>query len=187
MLQRLAKLFLKLIGWKMVGEPPTLDKFLSIVYPHTSNWDFFIAMAVRFASGLPVNWIAKHTLFFPPLGWLLRRMGGVPVDRTHSHNTVEQVVTHFKYRKRFILALAPEGTRKYKEFWKSGFYHMAKDSGVPLTLAYIDYAKKETGFGPVFHLTGDIRKDMDHIRSYYADKHGKNPKNQGRILLREEN
>lgn len=182
----LARLFLKCIGWKIVGETPSLDKFLTIVYPHTSNFDFFIAMAVRLASGLPVNWIAKHTIFVPPIGWLLRKLGGVPVDRTQPHNTVDQVVTHFKYRKRFILALAPEGTRKHKDFWKSGFYHMAKESGVPLTLAFIDYKRKESGFGPVYHLTGEIKKDMDFIRAFYEPKLGRNPANAGRILLREE-
>ncbi|MBT9557571.1 MAG: lysophospholipid acyltransferase family protein [Myxococcales bacterium] len=180
------KTYLKLSGWKLVDPPPDLPKYVLIAAPHTTNWDLVYMQAVGYSNRMGVSWMGKHTLFKPPFGPIMRAMGGVPVVRHERRNMVDQIADEFAKRDRFIIAIPPEATRKRAEYWRSGFYHIAKAAGVPVVLGYLDYAKKEAGFGPPLYPSGDIKKDMDIIRAFYAGKVGKYPDQFGPIRLKEE-
>ena len=130
--------------------------------------------------------MGKHTLFKPPFGWFMRWMGGVAVDRRANHNVVDQMAKELRERESLILAVPAEGTRKYVDYWKSGFYYIAQQAGVPIILGFLDYEKKVGGFGPALMPSGDIRADMDKIREFYKDIKGKRPEYFGRIRLRAE-
>ena len=185
-MQRLWYGLFRLLGWRYVGHMPTDDKYVIVVAPHTSGWDVIYAFIASRACPLPFpHWVAKHTLFRGPFGALLHRLGAIPVDRRASHNFVQQMVDEFAQRDRMILALAPEGTRKYTEYWKSGFYHIALAAQVPLYLAALDYKHKRVAVSPRIELTGDPEADMALVREFYAQYgHGKNPKKQGPVRLR---
>jgi 1-acyl-sn-glycerol-3-phosphate acyltransferase len=143
-------------------------------------------LAAIFYLKLNLNWFAKDSLFIGPAGWILRKWGGIALDRKHRSNTVSFVVSEYKNRSSLAIGLAPEGTRSHTSHWKSGFYHMALEAGVPLALAFFDYQKKEVGVGMVLDLTGDINADMEKIRTFYASKHAKYSQLAGPVLLREE-
>lgn len=178
--------FLKLSGWKLVDPPPDLPKYVLIAAPHTTNWDLVYMQAVGYANRMGVSWMGKHTLFKPPFGPIMRALGGVPVVRHERRNMVDQIADEFAKRDHFIIAIPPEATRKRAEYWRSGFYYIAKAAGVPVVLGYLDYAKKEAGFGPPLYPSGDIKKDMDIIRAFYTGKVGKYPEQFGPIRLKEE-
>ena len=182
----LGKMYLWLVGWKMVGERPRLKKYVIIAAPHTSNWDVPLMLSLAYVYGIPVSWVGKHTLFRPPLGWLIRLLGGVPVDRRARHNAVQQMVDEFARRESFYLLITPEGTRGRTEYWKSGFYHIARGAGVPLVLGKLDFKRKLGGLVDVVDLTGDIKADMDRLRAFYHDVEGKYPNDFGPVRLREE-
>ena len=171
----LGKAVLKIMRWDLEGEIPNLPKFVLIGAPHTSNWDFVLAIASLMAIGIDARWLGKDTLFRPPFGSLMRLLGGFPVDRSARHGLVAQTIDAFAQRDRFVVAVAPEGTRKRVERWKTGFYHVAQGAGVPIVPAYFDYARKVLGFGPPFELSGDLEADMKHIRTFYASFEGKKP------------
>ena len=122
---------------------------------------------------VPLLWMGKATLFRAPFGWAIRWLGGVPVDRAKANNTVIQAIRHFKENVRFVLGIAPEGTRKHVDEWKLGFYHIASGAGVPIATTYLDYGKKCGGFGPTFWPTGDAERDVAEIRAFYSDITGK--------------
>ncbi|MEE4246545.1 MAG: lysophospholipid acyltransferase family protein [Kangiellaceae bacterium] len=186
-MRKLALLILKLLGWTLVGEPPKAPKYVLIFAPHTSNWDFFLMMLVRSALNIKPNFIGKHTLFvWPPVSWFMRSIGGEPVDRTKASNIVEQVVNNFKTRPDYKFALSPEGTRSKKDHWKSGFYRIAVNAGVPIQLIYLHRPTKECGFGPLFQPTGDIDKDFEYLRNFYQDKKGFRPELLSDIRVRDE-
>jgi 1-acyl-sn-glycerol-3-phosphate acyltransferase len=166
---------LAVLGWHMEGEFPNKPKFVIIVAPHTSNWDFFVGMAGRLTLGLYANWLGKHTIFIWPLGVLLRRLGGIPLNRSASHRTVKQVVELFREKQKLVLGLSPEGTRKKVEKWKTGFYHIALQSGVPIVPVYLDYAHKILGIGPAMTPTGDSQKDLSDIGAFFSNIQGKHP------------
>lgn len=166
----------RLNGWKVGGKLPAgIDKAVVVAAPHTSNWDFVYALATFRILGLKVNYLAKRELFKFPLKYILNSTGGIPVERSKSQNLVEAMVNMFRQADRLYLLAAAEGTRKKVGKWKSGFYHVAMGAGVPVLLGYLDYAKKEAGFGPVIHLSGDKEKDMAVIREFYRKVHGRNP------------
>lgn len=180
--QRLARGCLRLVGWTLVDEVPQRPpKFVLIGAPHTTNWDFPFAILMFIGLGMKRNWVGKHTLFRPPLGWLMRALGGVPLDRSKRHNFVDQVVAAFDEADEMVIALAPEGTRSYTPQWKTGFYYIAVGANVPILLAFIDYPTKRIGLGSMFHPSGDLDADMRLIREFYADKRGKKPENKGEI------
>ena len=178
--------FLWITGWEIEGERPRAKKLVLIAAPHTSNWDlaYLLALAARYR--IKPYWMGKHTLFRPPFGWLLRRLGGIPIRRHLRENVVEQMTRAFAERDELCLTVPPEGTRGRAPHWKSGFYHIARGARVPIVLGYLDYARKRGGFGPELHPTGDLAADMDRIRAFYADKVGKYPDCFGEIRLREE-
>lgn len=180
--RRIARGLLSLAGWTLVDQPPERPpKYVLIGAPHTSNWDFPLGMLGLIGLGITRNWVGKHTLFRPPIGWLMRALGGVPLDRTKRHNFVEQVVAAFDRSDEMVIALTPEGTRSYTPCWKTGFYYIALGAAVPIILGFIDYPRKRVGLGPVFRPSGNLDTDMERIRDFYADKTGRRPEKMGEI------
>lgn len=173
-----------LFGWKAVGEVPDLPKFVLIGAPHTSNWDGLLMVGITIILGFKMQWLGKHTLFKFPFGGFMRFIGGVPVYRHENRNMTGQAVDAFNAHERFILLVAPEGTRSYTTHWKLGFYHIAMGANVPIVLGFVDYPRKVCGLGPVLYPSGDLDKDFEFIRAFYADKVGANPANHGPITPR---
>lgn len=166
---------LKLLGWKSSLNMDIPPKSVICVAPHTSNRDFFIGMIFyRSVIGNP-HFLMKKDWFFFPLGYLLKSLGGIPVNRKKKTSLSEQMVKLFNSKKQFQLAIAPEGTRKRNAQWKSGFYYIALNACVPISLAYIDYRKKEIGVFDVFHPTGNADKDIAAIKQYYKHVRGRYP------------
>lgn len=186
MVQRLSRLCLRLAGWELSGTPPALGKYVLVAAPHTSNWDFFLIYALSRAYQVRISFLMKHSAFVGPIGWWLRRVGGIPVRRHLRENRVETLAALFDESERLILVIPPEGTRSHESHWRSGFYHVARTAGVPIVLGYLDYAHRRAGFGPVVVPTGDVKADMDKIRKFYADKVGRHPQRFGPPRLREE-
>ena len=179
--------WLRLFGWELQAPPPVIPlKFVFIAAPHTSGWDLPFMLATAYALGIRISWLGKHGLFEPPLGWLLRRLGGIPVDRRVPHHVVSRTAEMFRSHERLVLAVPPEGTRRKVKYWRSGFYHIALQSAVPIGLGFLDYPTKRCGLGPLIVPTGNVRHDMDSIRVFYHEIHGKHPALQGEPRLREE-
>ena len=176
--------FLKILGWRVEGEIPSIRKFVIIAAPHTSNWDFPITLAVAFALKVKIYWMGKAAMFRWPFGGLLRWLGGIPIDRSRSHNVVDQSVQAFQERDHLIMVVPPEGTRKKVSYWKTGFYHIARGAGVPIVLGFLDYRRKAGGIGPTFFPTGRIEEDMLQIRAYYATITGKRQSQFGNAVVR---
>jgi 1-acyl-sn-glycerol-3-phosphate acyltransferase len=157
-----------------------------IAAPHTTNWDFPYLLIFAAYFELEIRWMGKHSLFRPPMGWVMRAFGGIPVVRSRRENVVDAMARSFKEHDRLILVVPAEGTRSRGDYWKSGFYHIARLADVPIVMSYLDYTKKRGGFAPAFRLSGDMGTDMDRVRDFYGDKEGKYPANFSAIRLREE-
>lgn len=185
--QRVGRALLGLFGWSVEDRLPPVSRYVCIGAPHTTNWDLAVGLGAMLALGLPPRWVGKHTLFRGPAGPLMRALGGVPVDRRVRQDFVGQVVDRFRLAEErnepFVLVIAPEGTRSPAERWKSGFYHIAREAGVPIALGYADYPSRCTGVGGWIEPSGDTASDMERIRAFYAEKRGKRPENQGPIRL----
>jgi 1-acyl-sn-glycerol-3-phosphate acyltransferase len=179
----LARLIYRVFGWRAEGGPPNVPKFVLIGAPHTSNWDGVHMFLTSTSLGVRMYWLGKHTLFKPPLGWLMSWVSGIPVNRQATKNAVEQVVDIFEERDHFALIIAPEGTRKKVDYWKTGFYYIALGAGVPIVMAYIDYPRKRAGLGPAIMPSGDIEADFEIFRAFYADKVGLYPDHRGAVAL----
>lgn len=179
--------FLKILGWKGSGALPAAPHYILVVAPHTSNWDLFYGIILAFALGLDPYFLAKKQLFTWPFGPLVKWLGGMPIDRSVSGNTVERVVELFQKNPRLVLAVAPEGTRSRASYWKTGFYHMAVGAGVPILLAFIDYEKKTGGPGPLIVPTGNIDEDMKIIRKFYQDVAGRYSDKTGPVSILHKN
>jgi 1-acyl-sn-glycerol-3-phosphate acyltransferase len=186
MTRLVARLFLTLTGWAAEGTRPSERRFVLIAAPHTSNWDLAYLLALTCVLDIRVSWMGKHTLFRPPLGWLLRALGGIPVVRHHRGDMVTQMASAFAGVDSLALTVPAEGTRKYTPYWKSGFYHIARIAEVPIVMGYLDYRRRRGGFGPALHPSGNVSRDMDQIRDFYADKVGLYPDQAGGIRLKEE-
>ena len=184
MLKFLARALLKLFGWDAIQGLPKFKKYVLIAVPHTSNWDFVIAMLGALAIGLRFNWLAKHTLFKNLLGPLLKFFGGIPVDRTVHSSLIDKMTDRFNKREHLVLGITPEGTRSKTEFWKSGFYYIALSAKVPICFAYLDYVNKKVGISDHFFPTGDINEDMKIIKNFYSGMKGKRPEKQGEVRVR---
>jgi 1-acyl-sn-glycerol-3-phosphate acyltransferase len=162
------KFYLWLIGWKIGSVlDPSIKKAVLVAAPHTSNWDYPIALATLYACDVRVQFLAKNSLFKFPLGMLMRATGGIAVDRSKNNNMVDMMIGMFAKRNNLILMIPAEGTRSYAKEWKSGFYHTAVGAGVPIVLGYLDYGKKMAGFGDLFQPTGDYAKDLLAIQNFY--------------------
>lgn len=182
MLSILGKFFLKVFGWKIEGNiPKDLKKAVIVCGPHTSNWDAFYSLSTFAAKKIKVRFLIKKEALFFPLNIFLNYLGALAIDRNKptqkKAGTVDTIVNIFNNTDKFYLSISPEGTRKYNENWKRGFYHIATQANVPLVLGYLDYSKKIAGIGPVFYPTGDIEKDIIEIKNFYKDKKGKYPEN----------
>lgn len=175
-MRKLYTFFLKLFGWNYVLSADIPDKCILCVAPHTSNWDFVIGMLFYKSIGGKPHVLMKKEWFFFPLGYFLKSMGAIPVDRKKKTSLSDQMVELFRSKTHFQLAVAPEGTRKKNAVWKTGFYYIALNAFVPITLAYIDYLKKEVGVKKIFHPTGDVKYDIDQIKQYYKNIQAKHPK-----------
>lgn len=182
----LASAFWALSPWKLVTEPAPQRPALLIGAPHTSNWDFVLMLAIAWRLQLPIRWLGKHSLFTAWRGPIMRALGGIPVDRRAPSKVVSEVVERVRSGEVFGLVVTPDGTRKGHSHWKSGFYRIARATGMPLVLGYVDRTTMTTGLGPTLELTGNIPADMDRIRAFYADKAGYLPENRVEPRLREE-
>ncbi|HKQ92806.1 MAG TPA: lysophospholipid acyltransferase family protein [Blastocatellia bacterium] len=171
--------FLKIIGWRLEGRLPDVDKLVVIAAPHTSNWDLPVLLSLGFSLRVKACWLGKHSLFKWPFGFLFRWMGGIPVYRSASHNMVEQTVETFRNSEKLILAIPPEGTRSKVSHWKTGFYYIALGAEIPISMGFIDYKRKVVGIGPTLYPTGDIEADMEVIRNFYATVTAKYPDKAG--------
>jgi len=182
----LGRIYLTFGGWRQIGEPPREAKCVLVAAPHTSGWDLPPLLCFAWVNGLTLSWMGKHTLFTGRWGWFFRWLGGVPVDRRASSGVVAQMAVVFEKADRLALAIPAEGTRKYREYWKSGFYYIAKEAGVPIVLSVLDWPRKEGGFGPTIWPSDDLSADMDQVRAFYAGRRGKHDGQFSRVRLREE-
>ncbi|HKJ15013.1 MAG TPA: 1-acyl-sn-glycerol-3-phosphate acyltransferase [Desulfobulbales bacterium] len=185
MMQAIARFILRIFGWQAELAVQMVARCVLVGAPHTTNWDFPLAILGMAAMGIKFNWVAKHTLFRWPLGIFMRSLGGIPLDRdTGGAGFALKAVESFHELDRFILAIAPEGTRYKTDYWKAGFYKIALKSGVPIALGFVDYKKKKIGIGKLFMPSGDRNKDFLLIKDFYSDKSGKYPEKQGEVRLR---
>ena len=171
----LARLLLRLFGWQVRGQLPSVTKCVVVGGPHTSNWDYVLTLVTMFALGVDVHYVVKHTFFENPLGGFLRWLGGVPVDRRAANNFVQQMVDQFASRERFVLAIMPEGTRSKVKGWRSGFYYIALGAGAPLVSMAFDFGNKAMVIGEMFLPTGDYETDLPLLQASFAGVAGKNP------------
>ena len=174
----IAKLFLWLTGWKVEGELPKEKKFVMIAAPHTSNWDLPYMLAICFVLKAKPYWMGKSQIFKFPFSGLMKWMGGIPIDRSKANNVVDATAEFLKEAEELIITIPPEGTRSKVSYWKSGFYHIANLSEVPIALGFLDYKRKRGGIGGVFYPSGDIEIDMIEIKRFYSMVAGKYPTNQ---------
>jgi 1-acyl-sn-glycerol-3-phosphate acyltransferase len=175
-LQRCAIRILGWFGWRLHFAPLPGPRGVIIFYPHTSNWDFPIGMLARIAIGVPIRWLGKEALFSGLCGLLfgrlMRRLGGEPIERQASTGAIERLGQRIRHADWFWLALAPEGTRNYRDSWRSGFYHIAKAAEVPLAMAFIDYPTRTIGVTEYMQLSGNVERDLEQIRAVYAGCRG---------------
>ncbi|MGC0250284.1 1-acyl-sn-glycerol-3-phosphate acyltransferase [Pseudactinotalea sp. Z1748] len=187
MLRRLvARAFWSLSRWRLSTSPAPDRPTILIGAPHTSNWDFAFMLGIAWRLGVDVRWLGKKSLFRGWRGPIMRALGGIPVDRSDPSRVVGEVVQRVRAGEVFGLVVTPDGTRSGHTHWKSGFYRIARETGMPVTLGYVDRTTMTTGLGPTFELTGDVAKDMDRIRDFYAYKSGVRPEHRVEPRLRDE-
>ncbi len=181
-----ARVFWSCSRWRLATTPAPERPTVLIGAPHTSNWDFVFMLAISWRLGMRIHWLGKDTLF---RGWrrpVMNALGGIPVDRADAGRVVEDIVARIRAGEVFGLVVTPDGTRGGNTFWKNGFYRIARETGMPLTLGYVDRTTMTTGLGPTLALTGDVARDMDAIRAFYADKAGFRPERRTEPRLRDE-
>lgn len=166
---------LKCMGWRYSGSFPCCAKMIIAVAPHTSNWDFVVGVAVAFNLRLKISFFGKHTLFIPPFGRLLRRFGGIPIERSTKHGVVDQMASRMRDAEKMVLCLAPEGTRSPISPWKTGFLHIAHKANVPVFLVVFDYKKKLIEFGPLHNISDNTQHELNRIYLHFKHAQGKYP------------
>lgn len=184
MRRALARAVLRISRWRTVGQVP--HRGILVGAPHTSNWDWVAMLLLTWSQGVQAKVLVKRELFRGPLGPILRATGGIPLDRREPAETVRALLADAATDEDFLLVLAAEGTRGRAEHWKSGFYRIARRTGLPVSLGFIDGPTRTMGFGPTFTPSGDVAADMDMVRAFYADKHGVRPANRTEPRLRDE-
>jgi 1-acyl-sn-glycerol-3-phosphate acyltransferase len=172
-MRAVGRALLRLLGWHVEGSVPNRPKFVIVIAPHTSNWDFVVGAAAMFALDLQLAFIGKHTLFRGPFAAVLRWMGGIPVDRASAHGVVDESIAAFARVERRILVIAPQGTRKAVPHFKTGFLHIARGAGVPVVLATLDYGARVVRLGPTLDVGEDIEAERDRVEALYAGVRGK--------------
>lgn len=180
----LAKGILRLMGWRLSGALPDVPKFVLLAGPHTSNMDGFLMLLTAFALRAKPDWMVKSELVKGPLGWLILKMGGMPINRRSSDNVVDQAVKCFNEREQIMLVISPEGTRRKTSFWRTGFYWIAVNANVPIGLGFLDYKYKRAGFHSMFTPTGNIEADMEELWKVYRLFTAKYPENYSDMKLR---
>lgn len=175
-LRALGRGLLAIMNFRVAGEVPDLPKFVIAVAPHTSNWDFVVGIGAMFALDLRLTFLGKHTLFRWPFGVVLRWLGGVPVDRSSPHGVVGDAVDSFATVDQRVLAIAPEGTRRRVERFKSGFLHIARGAKVPVLLAALDYEARCVRLGPWFEPGPDVAQELRRVEAFFAGIQGKKQK-----------
>ena len=183
----LGTVFLRLAGWRVEGALPAwADRAVVIAAPHTTNWDLPYMLAVSWVLVVRPRWLVKRELFRAPFGWVMRWLGGIPVDRSRRGNLVAEAAAQLRSADRLFLVVPPSGTRSRAPHWKSGFYHIARAARVPIVCAFLDYDRRVGGIGPVFVPSGDLGADMDRLRLFYRDVRGKYPEHETPVRLSEE-
>ena len=167
------------MGWRFEGEVPDRPKLVVVVAPHTSNWDFVVGLAADFALGLRIRFIGKDTLFGPPLGWFLRWAGGIPVDRAAPEGVIEAAARSFREESQLFLALAPEGTRRRVERWKTGFWRIARAAGVPVWPVALDWSRRVVRLYPAFETSSDLEADLRALQACFTTAMARRPENYG--------
>jgi 1-acyl-sn-glycerol-3-phosphate acyltransferase len=173
----LGVLLMRVSGWRIAGNIPDVPKYVLIVAPHTSNWDFFHGFCAYLVLRLDNTWLAKHTVFFWPLGILARRFGGMPIDRSRGSNVVRMCVSEFARRERMSITITPEGTRSRVKEWKNGFYYIATEAGVPIVPVALNYRDRLVMIMPPVTPTGDMAADLAAIKSLYRADMARHPEN----------
>ena len=184
MRRAIARLVRRLSGWRAVGHVPRAG--ILVGAPHTSNWDWVAMLLLTWRDGVQARVLIKRELFRGPLAPLLRVTGGIPLDRSSPGATVRALLDEARRDERFLLVLAAEGTRDRSDYWKSGFYTIAQQTGLPVVLGFIDGPSRTMGFGPTLTPSGDVTADMDLVRAFYADKRGIRSERRTEPRLREE-
>jgi 1-acyl-sn-glycerol-3-phosphate acyltransferase len=177
LLRMISSGILRLAGWRAIGKRIDNQRFVLIGAPHTSNWDFPLMLMVVLKLELKLHWMGKSTLFMFPFGGIMRWLGGIAIDRSQHHGVVEQVVQQYRDNPQMVVLVPPEGTRSKVKEWKTGFYHIANNAGVPILMGYVDVPKKEAGLADFFFPTGNVEQDISEIRHFYKDKRGVIPEN----------
>ena len=175
LLQKIGKFFLTITGWKFKGDIPRSDRIILVAGPHTSNWDFLLALAFIFGLNLNVFWIGKHTLFKNGFSKIMRKLGGIPVDRASPELLMNEVSHIVKKQQGVIIAISPEGTRKKVERLKSGFLRIAKTTNSQILLAGIDFESKLIHLGKLFQPSGNTESDLLNVHNYFRQFKGKRP------------
>ena len=175
LLQKIAKFFLTITVWKFKGDIPRSDRIILVAGPHTSNWDFLLALAFIFGLNLNVFWIGKHTLFKNGLSKIMRKLGGIPVDRASPELLMNEVSHIVKKQQGVIIPISPEGTRKKVERLKSGFLRIAKTTNSQILLAGIDFESKLIHLGKLFEPSGNTESDLLNVHNYFRQFKGKRP------------
>ena len=171
----IARIFWFFSRWELATRPAPDRPTVLLGAPHTSNWDFVLMLGIAWRLGIEMHWLGKASLFSGWRGPVMRALGGVPVDRANPARVVEDMVRKVHAGETFGLVVTPDGTRSGHSHWKSGFYRIARETGLPVTLGYVDRTTMTAGLGPTIELTGDVAEDMDRIRAFYADKSGFHP------------
>lgn len=181
--QRFSRYTLRTAGWELVAQLPPTPKYLIIGAFHTSNWDFPLALLAMSGMGIKPRWIGKDSLFHGLPGRVMKMLGGIPVVRGARRNFVQQIVDLYQRSQSLVITMSPEGTRGKSTHWKTGFYYIARGANIPIALGFVDYVKKQVGVGDYFTPSDDIHKDMEIIRTFYQDVHGKYLDQHGDIML----
>jgi 1-acyl-sn-glycerol-3-phosphate acyltransferase len=174
----LGRVVLHLAGWRVTGNLPDTEKILVIGAPHTSNWDWVVAVFVMWALAIRMTYLVKDTAFWWPAGWFLRLTGAMPVNRRNPAGIATEVANSIRAAERIIVVITPEGTRSRVEKWKTGFLRIAQEAAVPIAQISFDYPSRTLHLGPVAELSGDIETDITRIRAYYRQFTGCRPENQ---------
>ena len=162
-------------GWQIIGKIPNEERVLIIAAPHTSNWDFILGIAALFALNVNIKWLGKHSIFLPGIAWLLKWLGGIPVNRENPSSLIDYVVRTVEKEKGLMIGMAPEGSRKKTNRWKSGFLRIAEQTNSKIVFLSIDAPFKTLKIGEIYTPSGDTDRDIDFVMSYYKQFRGINP------------
>ncbi len=173
--QTLGRAAMRVTGWRFNGTLPEIPKYVLIVAPHTSNWDFPVGAVAMFALDLDARWFMKSSMFRGPIGRLFRAMGGRPIRREAPEGVVSEVAAMIRTEPHFVLAITPEGTRKQVTEWRSGFYRIAEAAGVPIVPVWLDFGRREIGIGAPMQPTGDLAADVATLKALFAPDMARNP------------